>query len=314
MDFVRANNINDAYYQGLHYLLRFGVGEDCRNGPVIVAPTPMITEFREPWNRVLFSEARDANPFFHLMESMWMLAGRKDVDFVAQFVPRMREYSDDGYSIYGAYGWRWRNQWRDQLPIVVDMLRDDPTTRRAVLTMWGVREDLGYPGRDVPCNTHIYFGIRHGELQMTVCNRSNDIIWGLYGANAVHLSFLHEWIASCVGVRMGRYYHISNNYHLYPNNIPLTKLEEERPRDWYLEHPRHAHFPIVYDGEDTEAVLGDVEAFCEDPRGNYDSLFVDGVVAPMYRAWDTRNLDACNKIAASDWRDAAKQWIIRRMK
>ena len=52
---------------------------------------------------------------------------------------------------------------------------------------------------------------------MTVCNRSNDMIWGLLGANAFHFSFLHQVMAESIGVPMGYYYQFSNNAHFYQN-------------------------------------------------------------------------------------------------
>ena len=37
--------------------------------------------------------------------------------------------------------------------------------------------------KDVPCNTHAYFAINaEGSLDLTVCNRSNDLVWGCLGA------------------------------------------------------------------------------------------------------------------------------------
>jgi hypothetical protein len=46
---------------------------------VLVSQTPVVTCYSAPTQRVLFSPMRDANPFFHLMEALWMLAGRDDV-------------------------------------------------------------------------------------------------------------------------------------------------------------------------------------------------------------------------------------------
>ena len=48
---------------------------------------------------------------------------------------------------------------------------------------------------EIPCNTAIYFKVREGKLNMTVSNRSNDVIWGTFGANVVHMSILQEYVA-----------------------------------------------------------------------------------------------------------------------
>ena len=99
---------------------------------------------------VLFNSARDCNPWFHLYESLWMLAGRNDVASIAYYAKNMANYSDDGKTLNGAYGFRWRHMvargqpWKgvDQLDILVNHLKADPTSRRAVLQMWNVEDDL----------------------------------------------------------------------------------------------------------------------------------------------------------------------------
>ena len=70
---------------------------------------------------------------------------------------------------------------------------------------------------------------------MTVCCRSNDIIWGAYGANAVHMSMLQEFMAGCIGVPVGRYYQVSDNYHAYHNvyHKLLDKFLEMDAFDFY---------------------------------------------------------------------------------
>ena len=44
------------------------------------------------------------------------------------------------------------------------------------------------------------------KLCMTVCNRSNDMLWGAYGANVVHMSMLQEFVALFSKFTDGRLY------------------------------------------------------------------------------------------------------------
>ena len=132
-----------------------------------------------------------------------MLAGRGDLASVEQFNKGMAKYSDDGKGLNGAYGWRWRGMFGfDQLTEVVNELSINPTSRRCVLAMYDPVWDMqdNPESLDIPCNTHIYFDCRHNKLNMTVCCRSNDALWGAYGANAVHMSMLMEYIAAAVGL------------------------------------------------------------------------------------------------------------------
>jgi hypothetical protein len=79
MHHITANNINDAYYQAIQLMEKHREVNSSRNGEVYVVGRPVITEIINPQLRVLSSAARDANPFFHMMEALWMLAGKNDL-------------------------------------------------------------------------------------------------------------------------------------------------------------------------------------------------------------------------------------------
>jgi hypothetical protein len=335
---IVENNVNGALETGLRLLRAAGVRAPSRNGPVLVAPGPVITEYRYPQERVLFNAVRDANPFFHLFESLWMLAGRQDVDYVAQFASRMREYSDDGLVLHGAYGHRWRRWFGyDQLQIIIDELKDNPTSRRCVLTMWdaGGWEDSNrelssdlmtatHGGRDVPCNTHAYFQVIDTALHLTVCCRSNDMVWGAHGANAVHFSMLQEYMAAHIGVAVGRLYQVSNNYHLYTDLYNLQTRPELVPADDRYDGRKMVHFlPLIVDPARWDAEL---DKFMEQPIYDYAEPFFKRVALPLWTAWHAYKLgknDAALLILKSeqldqrdpgiDWHVAAIEWIQRRI-
>src|SRR6185369_13562421 len=105
---ITVHNVNQALMEGLHWLLAVGEKEDSRNGLVLVSPVPVMTTYLRPCQRVLFSPMRDANPFFHLMEALWMLAGRDDLAWPLYFNSKFGAYSDNGVTVHGAYGHRWR--------------------------------------------------------------------------------------------------------------------------------------------------------------------------------------------------------------
>lgn len=316
---ILARNVNDALAQGLREIVARGVREPSRNGDVLVFQNPVTTTYINPTQRVIFSPIRNANPFFHLMESLWMLAGRNDLAFPLQFNSRFKEYSDDDTTLAGAYGFRWRRYFgRDQLHLAVEELRRDPASRRVVIEMWS-QNDLGGTGKDLPCNTHIYLDCRHGQLNMTVCNRSNDILWGAYGANAVHFSVLLEYLAFKVGLPVGVYRQFSNNLHLYVGVLSpdgaLVMAENVEDTDLYRRHKVIATPLMSYDAEDWEY---DLSTFMRQPgkNHNYREPFFKGVVHPMYEAWQMRHdtffaRTVANDIVAPDWRTACREWLER---
>lgn len=323
---IHARNVNDALGSGLSMIQVNGVAETSRNGEVLVMPEPVTTIYERPWERVLFCPLRDANPFFHLMEAIWMMAGRNDVTWPKYFNSRFGAYSDDGETFHAAYGHRWRKHFGvDQLARVIQELRN-PATRRAVLAMWDPAADLNRDGADFPCNTTIYFRVRGNELDMTVCCRSNDLLWGAYGANAVHMSFLQEIVAHCAGgYDMGRYYQVSNNYHLYTDIVPRGEIAgriiSAFDNNRYARGPAMDHRPVIFTG--LNAWTEDAEAFLDDPERlpvNYHNAFFADTAYPMYKAWEERKSGAGNgyrwasRIEADDWRTACMEWIERRRK
>src|SRR5262245_52276337 len=188
---ITAANINWAFMDGFHWLRACGVEEQSRYGPVLRAPGPVGTTYLHPRERVLFNPLRNCNHVFHLMEAIWMLAGRNDVNWLLPFNSGFKEFAEPDGLMHGAYGFRWREHFGfDQIETAINDLRDNPTSRRVVIGMWDPRDDMGRSKKDLPCNTGLYLDIRQGRLNMTVLNRSNDVLWGAYGSNVVHFSML----------------------------------------------------------------------------------------------------------------------------
>lgn len=330
MNNLHVRNVNEALSVGLNLMRRKAVDRDSRNGPVRVVHGPVLTTYDRPWERVLTCPVRDANPFFHLYEAVWMLGGRNDLASLTRFLPKFKDYSDDGRTLHGAYGHRWRAHFgvrgrRDQLAEIIEALRDNHDDRRQVLQMWSVEDDLGRSGKDLPCNTHAYVSInKKDKLELTVCCRSNDMIWGAYGANAVHFSFLQQYLADMVGVQPGRMYQLSNNFHAYRNEQYEALQEEHQPDqpykrlEWELEV---TGAPIVTEPKHWE---NDLKLVLDE--GNYlgtRNAWFQQVVQPLMRAHDAYKrkndpdrYDAALEIAAQctapDWREAATAWLERR--
>lgn len=341
----KFRNVNDAFrtlVSGIHSGEIPTRRSPSRNGDVLRVVEPVLIEYAKPRERVLFNRARDVNPFFHLYEALWMLAGRNDVESVAYYASNMRNYSDDGKTLHGAYGYRWRNWFGyDQLEEIVEELRDNPASRRCLLQMWDAgptKSDLLIAkrgGKDVPCNTQAYFDIRtekghrpadrgmdegstRNYLDMTVCNRSNDMIWGTLGANVVHCAFLQEYLARRIGVELGRYHQFTNNLHVYTNNWEPEKWLEDQEPDWY----RRTIEPRAMDCVEAE-VRGFVQQHGKDSlaRKSYESLFLLEVAQPMSVAFHlhkrrqyTDAINEATQIRAKDWGYAAVNWLSKRQK
>ena len=337
------------------------VATDSRAGKVLQVAEPVLVTYSNPRERVLFNSARDANPFFHLFEALWMLSGRQDVAPLAYYNSRMKDFSDDGRTFNGAYGYRWRKHFDvtdnseegpyiDQLDLLVKHLKENPASRRAVLQMWTVEDDLLKvdTSKDVCCNLSVMFSLReipweypnerqrrHTEevtgyvprhvLDMTVTNRSNDAIWGLLGANYVHFSILQEYMAARLGVEVGQYHHFTNNLHFY------TADGRWEPEKWLDDKGAEnaAYAMTGHPGKDIPLVSSDafdkeVGRFVD--RHGEDSIateftepFLQRVAQPMCVAFHHHKqrdykaaLQAAHGIAAADWQFVSVAWLTKR--
>jgi thymidylate synthase len=188
-----------------------------RGRETIEITEPVLTTYTNPEECVLTEPNRDAHPFFHLYEALYLLAGKNEVSRLTYYLPRFAEFTDDGLTFFGAYGYRLCFQING----LVDLLIHDPDSRRGVL-------HIGYPTdgnravmtKDLPCNQTVFVKIRNGVLNMTVCNRSNDACWGAYGTNAVQFSFLLQYLAARLNVRVGTYCQFSDSLHVYTTGAP----------------------------------------------------------------------------------------------
>ena len=259
-----------------------------------------------------------------------MLAGHSDGRWLDTYVHDFSaRFAQPSGFVHGAYGHRWRHNFilwdagHDQLREAARILREDRTSRQVVVSMWDPYRDLGRQDiRDRPCNTHMYFRQRRlGEqwvLDMTVCCRSNDIVWGCYGSNAVHFSVVLEYVAALVGARTGKMYQVSNNWHGY--TAVLDKIRERGPllranlyRDGVV-----GHLPL-FRSESVDSVYEECDAWTR-ATTTYSSAdnpqLFDHLLTPMARAHEAA---AAGDYSAAygllqlvhhpDWRLACEQWV-----
>jgi thymidylate synthase len=234
-------DINEALPRVLPLLLHHGQPHTAASvanaRPTIEWPGLFVTEYTMPTRNVLFDPVRDANPIFHYLEAMWIIAGRDDLGFLAHVLPRYKDYSDNGTTLHGAYGHRLRN-WPDfrgreidQIEESIRILREAPASRQVVMAIWDPIKDLGHKGKDLPCNDTVMLKIRNGKLNITVANRSNDAVLGCYGANAVQFSMLQMYMAARIGVGVGTYCQVSDSLHVYEDNPYWQWFKESYARN-----------------------------------------------------------------------------------
>lgn len=177
-------------------------------------PVILHTEGRE----VFFPELqlKSVNYRFAIAELMAYVCGWNDVAWLARFSPNVAQFSDDGRTFNGAYGWRLRHSHGlDQLSWAIHQLAKDPYTRQVVLDIWHPSFDAAVGGtKDVVCNTHIYLKLRGDALDMTVFRRSADAIWGVPYDHFTLCGLLCV-LASAMETKVGTLVQFIDSFHVY---------------------------------------------------------------------------------------------------
>jgi len=349
-------NVNHALPRALAELRDSGKRIAPRGQPTLELEGAVATVYQNPTQMVLFDPLRDANPFFHFFEALWILAGRNDVAFLAHFNKKMAEYSDDGYVFHAPYGFRLRHAWSmgsamnidpsheiDQIEYCIAKLRADPDSRQCVMVIWDPQQDW-VRTKDVPCNDMVMLKLREGALRMTVCNRSNDVVWGAYGANVVQFSTLLTYMARRIGVDVGTYTQISDSFHVYMDNpywlqwvqrhssgVPPVDHDFYNDLGYYddmfksenrwmqpIDFMGAVHHPSLFD-EDLARFFKAWEGQGTFNAADYATDSFRHVVIPMFEThvlWKQKDyvaaLGRCSGIEVGDWRLACSQWMMRR--
>jgi hypothetical protein len=311
---ISGYTLAEAYKDALFKMRVHGRDAGSRAGRVLTIEDPVVLTLHNPDSRVLRDPERDANPFFHVMETVWMIAGYPTTDWLKQFNKRIVEFAEDNGVINGAYGYRWRDRGVDQIQEAVQKLRRDFDTRQAVISMWDPKLDNCIGKRDYPCNTHIYFRVDKTKLNMTVCNRSNDLIWGMLGANVVHMTYLQELVAQMAGLHLGKYQVFTNNLHIYERHWHLldspSKIEIED--EYFGLAP-----PILGNEEKYGELVFDCHDLIEGSAREYNTEWVAEVAAPIQDLWFHRKQPDwqtyLEKIGDEGWKTSCREWILRRL-
>lgn len=150
----------------------------------------------------------------------WMMAGSDRLDAIGHYSDGVKGFSDDGFVVPGSsYGARlfYARPGLDQITNVVETLKQDQTSRRAMATIFQP-EDTARKSSDIPCTYGLSFLVREGRLHVTTIMRSNNA-WTLLPYNVFEFTLLAEVVACRVGVPLGSYTHHCISLHLYQNDF-----------------------------------------------------------------------------------------------
>ena len=167
-----------------------------------------------------------------IYELLWFLKGDTNVKYLQEHGVRIwNEWADENGELGPVYGHQWRS-WPnykggtiDQIQQVVDALRNNPNSRRMLVTAWNPAEvdDMALP----PCHCLFQFYVADGKLSLQLYQRSADTFLGV-PFNIASYALLLQMMAQVTGFEAGEFIHTTGDTHLYLNHLEQAKLQLTR--------------------------------------------------------------------------------------
>jgi thymidylate synthase len=172
-----------------------------------------------PRENSIANRERNWNIVYAEAEWQWYLTGDPAIsrlgDIYGKVPPIWTRMANSSGEVNSNYGYQWQRAW--QLDNVIHMLKENPGTRQACISIYDGKEMYKYRD-DTPCTYAVQFTMRDGRLDMCVTMRSNDLWYGFCN-DQYCFSSLQIMVAYELGVDVGEYFHFAHNLHLYNDKI-----------------------------------------------------------------------------------------------
>lgn len=182
---------------------------------------PFHFRVRDPMRCLIDCRPRQPNMAYVVGQWIWVMAGSDELDRISYYNSRGRAFSDDGRRLPGAFGMRMRRSGGDQLERALDLLRRDPTSRRAII-MIAEPGDGRPPTRDWPCAVSFQLMVRDGALEAFTTMRSQSALMVLPYDAALFMT-LHVWAAAVLGLPCGPHNWTASSFHVYADELELAE-------------------------------------------------------------------------------------------
>lgn len=165
-------------------------------------------------------------------ELLWFIKGDTNIAYLQENKVRIwDEWADEHGNLGPVYGKQWRS-WKtpsgkaiDQLQQVMESIRDNPYSRRHIVTAWNPSDisQMALP----PCHALFQFYVANGRLSCQLYQRSGDVFLGV-PFNIASYALLTIMVAQVCGLKSGEFIHTLGDAHLYNNHIEQAKLQLTR--------------------------------------------------------------------------------------
>ena len=214
--FIEGNNLTDAYHKAIEKV--WVKGEEVNH----TTECAMTIHIKNPLQEPMISKLFFGGPYDLERYRQEMLDGILDFEvdkgaWEYTYHDRMVNYPVDSRKFPEIH---LGHTFINQIDFVINELKNNPTSRRAVIDIRNNSDDCG--SEDPTCLQHIQYMIRNNKLDCFVLFRSNDAAKASF-MNMFALILLQKRIADEIGVEVGTYTHRANSFHIYERDYNLVK-------------------------------------------------------------------------------------------
>ncbi len=177
-----------------------------------------------------------------IYELIWFINGGTNINYLNENgVSIWDEWADENGELGPIYGAQWRN-WNndgiDQLKEVISSLKENPFSRRMIVTAWNPNiipntkktfSENVKEGKAAlpPCHAFFQFYVADNKLSCQMYQRSADVFLGV-PFNIASYSLLTYMIAQVCELEVGEFIHTLGDAHIYLNHIEQVDLQLTR--------------------------------------------------------------------------------------
>jgi len=211
-----VNTLDEAWRKWYDLLNGTNDGHESRDGDVHSEILNAITIIKDPTKNIMKDPVRNLSMRYGIGELLWYLSANNKLSQIQKYTKGWDRMTDDGVTVNSNYGYCIAKKYGfDQLKFVINELKKNPTSRRAVIH---IKEPSNKPSNDVNCTVCLQFFIREGKLYMTTYMRSNDVWFG-FPYDVFQFTCLQIYLSMVLEVELGTYTHIAGSLHLYERNV-----------------------------------------------------------------------------------------------
>lgn len=215
------------YHELMRHILDQGVSKEDRTGTgtLSVFGYQMRFDLQDGFPLVTTKKVHTRSIIHELL---WFLKGDQNIAYLKENgVSIWDEWADENGDLGPVYGVQWRS-WPsqhgniDQIAKVVDQIRNNPDSRRLIVSAWNVGEveHMALP----PCHAFFQFYVAEGKLSCQLYQRSADVFLGV-PFNIASYALLTLMVAQVTGLQPGEFVHTFGDAHLYSNHLDQAHLQ-----------------------------------------------------------------------------------------